>query len=117
MGPRRSRVSLPRSPADPRKEDADLAEIAAAAEQAIHTSAPHLRRVTKYGAPTYQGQGDVCTIGVGKDFVAVGFWAGAKLAASHPILEGSAPSSRVVKLRSVGAAMSPESASLVRAAC
>lgn len=91
-------------------------EVAAEAERTIRRVAPSLTRVTKYGASTFQGRGDVCTIGVWTNFVSVGFWAGAKLAAEHGLLEGKAPSSRVAKLRSPEEARSPAFASLVRAA-
>lgn len=92
----------------------DLNEVATTIERTIREESPQLTRVTKYGAPTFQGRGDVITIGVWKTFVAVGFWSGAKLAARHSILEGTAPSSRVVKFRSVEEARSPRFRALIR---
>jgi len=90
--------------------------VARAAEATIRRVAPKLARVTKYGAPTFRGEGDVCTIGVWTKFVSVGFWNGARLAADHPLLEGSGKKSRMAKLRSVDDARSPAFAALVRAA-
>jgi hypothetical protein len=91
-----------------------MEDVAAQAEETIHRVAPALRRVTKYGAATYQGQGDVCTIGVWKSFVAVGFWSGAKLADRHAWLEGDGKASRMAKLRSVEDARSARFERLVR---
>jgi hypothetical protein len=91
-----------------------LSDVANAVEVTIRSVAPDLKRVIKYGAPTYQGRGDVCTIGVWKRFVAVGFWSGAKLASKHPLLEGTANSSRVVKLRTNGDAQSLQFRALLR---
>jgi hypothetical protein len=98
---------VPRTESGVRSTSDSLCEVAAVAEKTIRTEALRLTRVTKYDASTYQGRGDVCTIGVGKQFVAVGFWAGAKLASRHAILEGTTPSSRVVRLRSVAEARAP----------
>lgn len=90
--------------------------VARAAEATIRRVAPALKRVTKYGAPTFRGNGDVCTIGVWTRFVSVGFWQGAKLAAKHAQLEGSGKRTRLVKLRSEKDARSRAFAALVRAA-
>ncbi|HUR68668.1 MAG TPA: hypothetical protein VM370_05425 [Candidatus Thermoplasmatota archaeon] len=90
--------------------------MAAETERTIRRVAPSLRRVTKYDAATYQGRGDVCTIGVWTTFVAVGFWAGAKLARDHPLLEGRAKTTRVAKLRTPAEARTRAFAALVRAA-
>lgn len=92
-----------------------MADVAAEAEGTIRRVAPSLKRVTKYGAATFQGRGDVCTIGVWKSFVSVGFWGGAKLAREHKLLEGKA-STRVAKLRTPSEARSRAFAALVRAA-
>ena len=93
-----------------------MGDVAAEAERTIRRVAPSLALVTKYGAATFQGRGDVCTIGVWTTFVSVGFWAGAKLAQEHPILEGKAASTRVAKLRTPSEARSRAFAALVRAA-
>jgi len=93
-----------------------LPEVAAEVERTIRSVAPRAERVVKFGAPTFQGQGDIITIGVWTQFVAVGFWNGAKLAARHPMLEGTAASSRVARLRTVRAARSPAFKLLVREA-
>jgi hypothetical protein len=50
----------------------------------------------------------------GKQSVAPGFWAGAKLEARHPLLQGSAASSWVVKLRSTDEARPAASQNLIR---
>jgi hypothetical protein len=99
-----------RAPGDP----PSLSEVASAAERMVRSVAPTLRRVIKYGAPTYQGRGDVCTIGVWTQFVAVGFWSGGRLAARHPLLEGTAKTTRVARLRTVEEAGSPAFRALVR---
>lgn len=91
-----------------------MEEVAAVVENTIHSVVPALRRVIKYGAPTFQGLGDVCTIGVWKHFVAVGFWNGATLAARHPLLEGSAKTTRIAKIRTLGEARSRQFKALVR---
>jgi hypothetical protein len=91
-----------------------LSKVASEAERTIRSVAPDLKRVVKYGAPTFQGRGDVITIGVWTRFVAVGFWSGAKLAARHPILAGTARSSRVAKLTSLDQARSRDFKVLVR---
>jgi hypothetical protein len=96
--------------------EGSLAAVAAAVERTIREVAPGLRRAVKYGALTYQRRGDVITVGVWTGFVAVGFWNGAKLAARHPILEGTAPSSRVVKMRTPAEATTPEFRRLVQEA-
>jgi len=95
---------------------APMDAVARAVERTIRDAAPALRRTIKYNAPTYQGRGDVLTIGVWSHFVAVGFWSGARLAARHPILQGSARSSRVVKVRSIVEARSPAFRAVIRAA-
>lgn len=92
----------------------DPSRVAKAVERTVRSVAPGLRRSVKYGAPTYQGRGDVLTIGVWTDFVSVGFWSGTILAARHSILEGSGRSSRLVKLRSVAEARSEAFRALVR---
>jgi hypothetical protein len=91
-----------------------LSKVASEVERTIRSVAPDLKRVLKYGAPTFQGRGDIITIGVWTKFVAVGFWNGAKLAARHPILEGTASSSRVAKLRTLQEAKSQGFSVLVR---
>jgi hypothetical protein len=91
-------------------------DVAEEAERTIRRVAPSLQRVTKYDAPTYQGRGDVCTIGVWTNFVSIGFWSGAKLAPEHAMLEGTANSTRVAKLRTPAEARSRAFAALVRAA-
>jgi hypothetical protein len=94
-----------------------LSDIALEVENIIHTVAPGLKRVIKYGAPTFQGHGDVITIGVWSKFVAVGFWNGAKLASRYPsLLEGSARTSRIAKLRTLSEARSKTFKDLVKAA-
>lgn len=90
------------------------AEVAVAVEEVIRQVAPELNRVIKYGAPTYQGRGDVITIGVWTNFVAVGFWNGGRLAPDHPLLEGPAKTSRVAKLRRRSEANSGLFRSLIR---
>lgn len=92
----------------------DPAAVARAAMRTIRRVAPSLRRVTKYGAPTFRGHGDVCTVGVWSAFVSVGFWRGAELARRHRILEGRGRRTRLVKLRRVEDASSRAFASLVR---
>ncbi|MCI4337501.1 MAG: DUF1801 domain-containing protein [Thermoplasmata archaeon] len=91
-----------------------MAELSSAVEATIRAVAPTLTQVVKYGAPTFQGRGDVCTIGVWKQFVAVGFWNGAKLAPRHPLLEGTAKTTRVVKLRTIEEATSAAFRALIR---
>lgn len=91
-------------------------EVAAQAERTIRRVAPSLERVTKYGAATFQGRGDVCTLGVWTSFVSVGFWGGAKLAREHALLEGSGKGTRMAKLRTPAEARSRAFAALVRAA-
>ena len=54
-------------------------------------------------------------IGLWTRFVAVGFWKGARLARSYPLLEGSAPTSRVVKIRSLEEARTSAFRALLRA--
>ncbi|MHB8606615.1 MAG: DUF1801 domain-containing protein [Thermoplasmatota archaeon] len=93
---------------------ANMQDVAAAAERAIRRVGPRLKRVTKYGAPTYQGRGDVITIGVWTNFVAVGFWGGALLTRRHALLEGAGKSTRLVRLRTVADARSRAFAALVR---
>jgi uncharacterized protein YdhG (YjbR/CyaY superfamily) len=97
-----------------RARQATMAQVAAQAERTIRRTAPRLRRVVKYGAPTYQWRGDVCTVGTWTRFVAVGFWSGARLAPRHAMLEGSAKGTRVAKLRTVEEARSAAFAALVR---
>ena len=65
-----------------------LSDVALEVEKTIHSVAPDLKRVIKYGATTFQGQGDAITIGVRSKFVSVGLWNGAKLASHFPLLEG-----------------------------
>lgn len=104
-------------PADEEESEApDLAldKVVEAVERTVHEVAPSLHRVVKYGAPTFQGRGDVLTIGLWKDFVSVGFWAGAKLAERHSILEGAAQGSRMVKLRTIAEARTDGFKALVR---
>ncbi|HEV2167134.1 MAG TPA: DUF1801 domain-containing protein [Thermoplasmata archaeon] len=91
-----------------------LDSVAEAIEATVRSEAPDLRRTVKYGAPTFQGRGDVLTIGIWKRFVAVGFWKGAMLARRHPLLEGSARTTRVAKLRTIEEARSPAFRALVR---
>ena len=91
-----------------------MKEVAAEIGRTIHSGAPKLRRVTKYGAPMYRGLGDVCTIGTWKDFVAVGFWNGSKLASQRALLEGSGAGNRVAKLRAPTEARSLAFKGLVR---
>lgn len=91
-----------------------LLRVASEVERTIRSAAPDLKRVVKYGAPTFQGRGDVITFGVWTRFVAVEFWNGAKLAARHPILEGTSRSSRVAKLTSLEEARSQDFKVLVR---
>lgn len=91
-----------------------LTEVASEIERTILSVAPGITRVVKYDAPTFQGQGDIMTIGVWTKFVAVGFWNGAKLSACHPMLEGAGAVSRVVKLRSLKEAKSKEFKALIR---
>jgi hypothetical protein len=110
----RSRAIVARTVTRERSTADSLQEVASVTEKTIQSAAPRLTRVIKYDAPTYQGRGDVCTIGIWKRFVAVGFWAGAKLAIRHTILEGTAPSSRVVKLRTAAEARSPALKALIR---
>jgi hypothetical protein len=102
--------SIEAPPPKPDPVDAVAAEV----ERTNRSVAPELERVTKYGAPTYQGRGDVGTIGVWTRFVAVGFWNGPKLAAGHPMLEAASPTQRVAKLRTLSEARSPDFRSLVR---
>jgi hypothetical protein len=90
------------------------AKVAAAVEATIRAVAPRLKRVVKYGAPTYQGRGDVITIGVWTNFVAVGFWNGARLASKHRMLEGPAKTSKVAKLRRKSEAGSPAFKALIK---
>lgn len=103
----------PEEPGDGAPELA-LDEVAAAVERTVHAEAPALKRVIKYRAPTFQGRGDVLTIGILKDHVSVGFWAGAKLATRHSILEGTGQASRLVKLRTVAEARTDGFKALVR---
>lgn len=105
MPPKKSRTGTPSDPPS---------EVAGAVEATIRQVAPELKRVIKYGAPTYQGRGDVMTIGVWTNFVAVGFWGGAKLAAKHPMLEGPANTSKVAKLRRLSEAKSTALRHLIR---
>jgi hypothetical protein len=89
-------------------------DVAAAAERTIRRVAPSLTRVTKYGAPTYQGRGDVLTLGVWTEFVAVGFWSGAKLAARHAGLRGRGKATRTWRLASLADARAPAFVALLR---
>jgi hypothetical protein len=98
----------------PKLSPDSLEAITREVERTIHLLAPHLKRVIKYGAPTFRGRGDILTIGFWSRFVAVGFWNGAKLAARHSLLEGTAPSSRVAKLTTVREARSTAFKALVR---
>ncbi len=91
-----------------------LTDVAVEIERTILSVAPGITRVVKYDAPTFQGQGDIMTIGVWTKFVAVGFWNGAKLSARHPMLEGAGAVSRVAKLRSLKEAKSKEFKALIR---
>jgi hypothetical protein len=102
--------------AEAKAEDDDMDAVGRAAEATIRRVAPDLERVTKYGAPTFRGNADVCTIGVWTRFVSVGFWRGAELAAKHVQLEGSGKRTRLVKLRTVKEARSRAFSALVRAA-
>lgn len=106
---------MPRSASRAPPPDSPAA-VAAEVERTIRSVAPSLKRVTKYGAPTYQGQGDVVTIGVWTKFVAVGFWRGDELQKAHPLLEGEGKSTRLVRLRSVAEARSVPFRALLRAA-
>jgi hypothetical protein len=107
---------MARTARTPRPTGDSPSAIAEEVEATIRRVAPSLDRVIKYGAPTFRGAGDVCTIGVWTTFVAVGFWNGARLANDHPLLEGTGRTSRVAKLRSREEARSPAFARLVREA-
>ncbi|MCL4518238.1 MAG: DUF1801 domain-containing protein [Thaumarchaeota archaeon] len=101
----------------PRKSSStSVSDVALEVEKTIHSVAPSLKRVIKYGAPTFQGQGDVITIGVWSKFIAVGFWNGAKLASRYPLLEGSGRTSRIAKLRTLSEAKSKTFRDLIKAA-
>ena len=99
------------------KNSLRLSEVALEVKKTIRSVAPSLKRVVKYGAPTFQGHGDVITIGVWSKFVAVGFWNGAKLGSRFPtLLEGSARTSRIAKLRTLSEAKSKAFKDLIKAA-
>jgi hypothetical protein len=91
-------------------------EVASEVERTIRSVAPDLGRMVKYGAPTFQGRGDVITSGVGTQFVGVGFWNGAKLAARHLVLEGISRPRRRAKLGTLEDAKSRDYRVLIRGA-
>jgi hypothetical protein len=99
-----------------KSSSAALSDIALEVEKTIRSVAPSLKRVIKYRAPTFQGHGDVITIGVWSKFVAVGFWNGAKLASRYHLLEGSARTSRIAKIRTLSEAKSKTFKDLIKAA-